>query len=437
MYRFVVMALCAVTLFACGRKSSPVPEAKTNAPETNTEAAKEAPADNAGGAEEAPASPETAPPPGPDVIQVSDTTGDTVVEEPAEPQKSPEGVLGALEKALDGIKRCERVVDSHRLKSPASCLAPVYEARVEVRNPSTSAAPDANARQALRDRLAEIALARIQTDDATELLYLLQSLGADFNDSDETRARLETLMKHEIPAIASAAASARFSRPSLKDSATLKLARSLVESEYADGVRAAACRYIGADIFKGKRAHVKLLLGRALAQVEASVVRGTAVARLGFIGSDAELPSLSRLFRVPATQYAAVFTIQQGLRSKKGFEAIVTWLEEQPKVDKSVQWGTLSALPPRPEDAANFPTERAIKALVAIAASEVQHGRTRSAAVETIAKLGGVSTLSSLSTQLKGKSDPDSLGVLEAIKKASETSQKKSSESPPKAEEKP
>ena len=36
-----------------------------------------------------------------------------MVEEPAEPQKSPEGVLGALEKALDGIKRCERVVDSH------------------------------------------------------------------------------------------------------------------------------------------------------------------------------------------------------------------------------------------------------------------------------------------------------------------------------------
>ena len=86
--------------------------------------------------------------------------------------------------------------------------------------------------------------------------------------------------------------------------------------------------------------------------------------------------------------------------------------------------GNLVCPPPRPEDNANFPTERAIKALIAIAASEVQHGRTRSAAVETIAKLGGVSGLSALSTKLKGKSDPDSLGVLEAIKKASETPQK-------------
>ncbi len=187
---------------------------------------------------------------------------------------------------------------------------------------------------------------------------------------------------------------------------------------YADGVRAAACRYIGADIFRGNAKHVKLLTGRALATVEASVVRGTAVARLGFIGSDADIPNLTRLFGVPAAQYAAVFTIQQGLRSQKGFEAVVEWLEGQAKIDKSVQWGTLSAIAPRPEDKAKFPTARAIKALMALARSEVQHGRTRSAAVDTIALLGGASKLSALKRLLKDKQDPDSLAVLEAVKKA-------------------
>lgn len=416
MNRLVLMLACSLVLVGCGRKSAPpTPPQESQATTEN--------ATKPGTAEAAPAA-QAQPEPvqaEPDVIQVSDTSTDTVTEEPAEPVKTADGVLAALELALDNVAKCPRVIDSHRLKSPAACLAPVYEARVEVRNPSTSAAPDANARQALRDKLALVALQRIQTDDPTTLLYMLQSLGSDFNDSEDTRARLEDLMKHEIEEISSAAATARFSRPDVKDKKTLKLATSLIESEYGAGARAAACRYIGAEIFRGNRKHVKLLLGRALAKVEASVVRGTAVARLGFVGSDAQIPSLTRLFGVPATQYAAVFTIQQGLRSEKGFEAIVTWLESQPKIDKSVQWGTLSAVPPRSEDKAKFPTERAIKALMALSRSEAQHGRTRSAAVETIVKLGGTSRLAVLQRQLKGKQDPDSLGVLEAIKKATES----------------
>ena len=103
---------------------------------------------------------------------------------------------------------------------------------------------------------------------------------------------------------------------------------------------------------------------------------------------------------------------------KKLHRQFVEWLEGQPKLDKSVQWGTLSAVAPRPDDKAKFPTERAINALMALARSEMQYGRTRSAAVQTIVTLGGSSKLSSLERLLKGKQDPDSLGVLEAVKKA-------------------
>lgn len=408
MNRFVWILVCAALAMACSRKSAaPAP---SEAPSTSTESA---PA-----AVEKPTEPEAPAPASPDVIEVSDTTGDTTVEEPAEPIKTAEGVAGGLERALDAMGKCERIIDSHLLKNPATCLAPVYKARVELRNPSTSAAPDANARQSLRDKLAQIGSQRLQTEDTTKLLYTLQALGSDFDDSPETRARLEVLMTHEIKAIASAAATARLSAATVQDKTTLKLAISLLVSEYADGVRAAACRYIGSDVFRGNRKHVKLLTARALAKVEASVVRGTAVARLGFIGSDVDVPNLARLFRVPATQYAAVFTIQQGLRTQTGFEAIVEWLEGQPKLDKSVQWGTLSAVAPRPDDKAKFPTERAINALMALARSEMQYGRTRSAAVQTIVTLGGSSKLSSLERLLKGKQDPDSLGVLEAVKKA-------------------
>jgi hypothetical protein len=408
MNRFVWILVCAALAMACSRKSvAPAP------PEPSSTSTESAPA-----AVEKPTEPEAPAPASPDVIEVSDTTGDTTVEEPAEPIKTAEGVAGGLERALDAMGKCERIIDSHLLKSPATCLAPVYKARVELRNPSTSAAPDANARQSLRDKLAQIGFQRLQTEDTTKLLYTLQALGSDFDDSPETRARLEVLMTHEIKAIASAAATARLSEATVQDKTTLKLAISLLVSEYADGVRAAACRYIGSDVFRGNRKHVKLLTARALAKVEASVVRGTAVARLGFIGSDVDVPNLARLFRVPATQYAAVFTIQQGLRTQTGFEAIVEWLEGQPKLDKSVQWGTLSAVAPRPDDKAKFPTERAINALMALARSEMQYGRTRSAAVQTIVTLGGSSKLSSLERLLKGKQDPDSLGVLEAVKKA-------------------
>lgn len=410
MSRTLVIFVCASFAVACSRKSESPTPGPVPAPAAQTPLGEPGP--------ERPVEPAETAAPSPDVIQVSDTTGDTTVEEPAEPLKTPEGVIGALERALDGLATCDRVMDSHLLKNPAACLAPVYEARVEVRNPSTSAAPDANARQALRVKLAAIASERVQTEDSTLLLYTLQALGSDFDDTPETRTRLEALMKHEVKAIASAAATARLSKPSAGDKATLKLATSLIVSEYADGVRAAACRYIGSDVFKGNRAHVKLLTGRALAKVEASVVRGTAVARLGFIGSDADIPTLARLFRVPATQYAAVFTIQQGLRSAKAFEAVVTWLESQPKVSNSVQWGTLSAVTPRPDDVTKFPTERGINALMALARSEVQHGRTRSAAVEAIVALGGTSKLSALKRLLKEKQDPDSIGVLEAVQKA-------------------
>jgi len=413
MNRLVLILVCTALAMACSRKSAEPPPSET--PTAKKEGAPSATA-QAPVAEPTEAAPGAAP--SPDVIEVNDTTGDTVVEEPAEPIKTPQGVIGALEKALDGVSKCERVIDSHLLKNPAKCLAPVYETRVELRNPATSAAPDANARQALRDKLAAIAFERIKTEDTTLLLYTLQALGSDFDDSAETRARLEVLMSHTVKPIASAAAAARLSKPAVNDKATLALATSLIESEYADGVRAAACRYIGADIFRGNAKHVKLLTARALATVEASVVRGTAVARLGFIGSDADIPNLTRLFGVPAAQYAAVFTIQQGLRSQKGFEAVVEWLEGQAKIDKSVQWGTLSAIAPRPEDKAKFPTARAIKALMALARSEVQHGRTRSAAVDTIALLGGASKLSALKRLLKDKQDPDSLAVLEAVKKA-------------------
>jgi hypothetical protein len=412
MGRLVVVLFCVLALGACTKKKAPSPT-----PATPAQAAP--PAAEAVPAEE-PEAPAQAAAPKADVVQVADTTGDTVVDEPLSlgPAKTPEGVVTALEAALDAMARCDRVMDSHKLKNPSACLAPVYEARVDVRNPSTGVAPDANARLALREKLAAIALARLGTKDTTVLLYTLQALGSDFDEKKETRDRLAALLKHEIEAIATAAAAARLSKPRLGDKATLALALSLVDTERAAGVRAAACRYIGDEIFRGKSKHVKLLSERALAQVEASVVRGTAVARLGFVGSDAELPTLVRLFRVPATQYAAVFTIQQGLRSEKAFDAVVTWLEGSAKGDKSIQWGTLSAVVPRDSDLAKYPTKRAIKALSAVTRSTSQHVRTRSASAEAIGALGGKAALKALAKKFKGSKEPGDDEILSAIEKA-------------------
>jgi hypothetical protein len=426
MGRLFVVLFCVLAVGACTKKKAASPTAA-------------APAEKAPGLTEAapaeqPKIPEEAAPPKADVVQATDTAGDTVEDEPLAlgPAKTAEGVVAALEAALDAMAKCDRVTNSHRLKNPSACLSPVYEARVDVRNPSTRVAPDANGRRALRAKLAAIALARLNTKDNTVLLYTLQALGSDFDERPETLARLGGLLDHEIEAIATAAAAARFSKPRVNDKATLTLALSLVDSERAAGVRAAACRYVGDEVFRGRRKHVKLLAERALAKVEASVVRGTAVARLGFVGSDAEVPTLVRLFRVPATQYAAVFTIQQGLRTEKAFEALVTWLEGAAKGDKSIQWGTLSAVVPREMDLAKYPTRRAIKALAAVARSGSQHVRTRAASAEAIGALGGKAALRALAKKFRGSKEPEDMEILSAIEKALGVEATKGAEPAPK-----
>jgi len=410
MGRTPVALLCASMILACTKKE-PAP-AKPMAPpkaETPTQAAS---------TQKAP-EPEEAPVvAAPDVVVAQDVLVDTAEPLSKRPPQTAEGVIININKALDGLAACERVIDSPLLKRPSDCLAPVYLARVEVRNPTTVVAPDANARLALRKKLSEIALERSRSEDQTVVLYTLQSLGSDFDDEPATRAFLETLMKHEQELIAAAAASARFNQPKVEDKAGLKLAMTLLEGEGPSGVRAAACRFVGDDIFRGKKAHVKALTERALAQVEESAVRGTAVSRLGFIGSDADIPTLERLFRVPSAQYAAAFTIQQGLRSEKAFAALVDWLSKQAKGDKNVQWGTLSAVVPRPEDKEKYPTAKAIKALEAIMASDTHQIRTRAACATAIAELGGGARLKILAKAYEGKTDPGSIAVLESITKS-------------------
>ena len=373
---------------------------------------------------DAPPSPSATAPPGsaagegdPAPSAASDSPAPAAVESiPTPDPHTPDGLVAALERALLAVKACPRKPDSIRVADPKTCLHPVQLARAALKNPTRELAPDDQARKDMRARLAKVLVAALDDPDLTGVLYALVHHQADFDASDATENKLTALLDNPQEDIAQAAGMARFYRHDAEDTKTIALAKRTLDAHRNDRVRLAACVYLGDRAFRGNREHYELLLAKASNKDEASIVRGCAVSRLGFVGEDGDVKDIAQFLDSPMTQYAALATLQRGLATRKAFDTTIGWLEQNAtRQDAALQWGALTMLLPSRRAAEAFPKARAVRALTKVVTFSDHLERVRTQAVKLLGKLEATKQLAKVKRKLKKSTAEGDVAVVKAI----------------------
>lgn len=378
--------------------------------ETPAEPAKPVPTT---GAEKAPAAaPKPEPPPAAEAPPV-----EAAPAEPPAPADPVEKALAEFEQALLETAKCPKKQNSIRAEDQNACLAPVKEKKAALRSPQGELANAPDARQRLRDGLAKLLMKLLDHEDPTVVLHALMYNQADLSVAEGLEAKLTELLEKDQEDIAEWAAITRFWRRDPADEATSGLAKKLFDAHKHERVRLAACQYLGDATFRGKRDHFDVLAAEAKDAEAAPLLRSCAVTRLGYVGSDEDIPALLEHLAEPRTQYAALYALQRGLKSEKAVKAYVDWFEKHAGDEKAIHWGSLTLFVPKVE-VPGFPDKKAAKVLSKLASRKDLHHRGRALAAEGLASLGAKAELEKLLKQYGKATEGDDLEVKKALEGA-------------------
>jgi hypothetical protein len=333
-------------------------------------------------------------------VPVSQPTATAVPEPPpaakqADPPAAPaapappsaESLVKGYKDALYAVASCEKRPNSIQVKNTSECLKPLWDARKAIRQAPAEVAPEAAARQALRDKVRDVLLQALDQPDRTVMLYALMNNQAEFDREEPTLKKLESLMTHEDASIAEWAAIARFRQRRPDDAPSLTLAQATLKEHVHDRVRLAACQFLGDTAFKATREHYDLLLSYANNQEEKKLIRSCAVTRLGYVGEEKDIKAIAGFLADVKLQYSAVYALRHGINSKEAFAAYVDFYLKNAKSPDAIEWGSLSIFVPWQNQLDNFPTEKAVKAMSLILTNPAMNGWARKRAADNLGKL--------------------------------------------------
>jgi hypothetical protein len=291
--------------------------------------------------------------------------------------------------ALEATPKCEKQADGIAAKDTSVCLKPMWEALKAIDSPpGDSYEAKKAAREALQKRLArELALA-LSHRDRTVVHYAVYQNQTRLERTSPVTARLEQLMGDSHESTAQWASIARFRDPVADDATTQALAKAtLADASKPASVRKAACDYFHGAVFKGNRDHFALLKKHADDAKEPALVRSSALTGMGYIGTEKDIPVISKYLSDESLQYSALYALKHGISTRKSFDAYIGYFARNARKPGAVQHGSILIFAPFASDKGKFDFAKAKKALADIAATKTHKPFVSDAATRVLGEL--------------------------------------------------
>ncbi len=320
--------------------------------------------------------------------------------------------------AMETTPKCPLDADNVSAKDYSLCLKPVWDALKSIDDPDGANYDEKQAKaKPLKAKLAKELELMLGHPNKTVVFYAVFQNQTRFEPSPRLFAKLEQLMNDDHPGTAEWAAVARFWKRDKADAATLEKAKAVLAAHKHERVRQAGCQYVGDGAFKGERGHVDLLLGYAKNKEENKLVRSCSVTQLGTIGEDKDVKVLAEFLNDLDTQYAAVYALKLGIRSKAAMDSYVDFFAAHAKKPGTIDFGALIIVVPYDNEMDKFNKPKMVKALVDLVVNKEQARFVRTQAADTLGKLKGKEDLQKALGLIKD-SGPDADSVKKAIEDA-------------------